>query len=441
MSTKTYSKGDYKRLSERIRQNPKDVSLSDLEMLQALRVTYKEPLSTVFNTIERIAQRIDRNSICTYRVKRIESIINKLVRFPEMQVQRMEDIAGCRVILTTVDDVDQMFKKVMKDISKLPFEIKGKINNYIENPKPSGYRSIHFNVCLDGSNQRIEVQLRCLDQHYWATLVEISDLIYHSRLKEYGENGNAELFDFHRLLSQPDKALTRQERRRISDIAAKYLYIEKISSIFTQNYLEVRTRWNNLRLQKKLFFLIATGSDGMPEFTGYSHFEEAERAYFELYNNNDENRNIVLTHLQSPSFHTISIAYSNYILTYNSALVRILKLLTENVTHYYRSYNVPRFIKYYTNFQDVVYHWAGNKYFEVLRFNSDENVKKSVGKRREWKASIDSDIQLINSIVADMNRSISLIPMHLVPFTVKKTLDAKAQRRLRALRQQQEHAD
>ncbi len=438
MIEKTYSKGDYKRLSERIRQNPKDVSQSDLEMLQALRVTYKEPLSTVFNAIERIAQRIDRNSICTYRVKRIESIINKLVRFPEMQVQRMEDIAGCRVILTTEDDVDHMFKKVMKDLQKLPFEIKGKINNYIENPKPSGYRSIHFNVCLDGSNQRIEVQLRCLDQHFWATLVEISDLIYHSRLKEYGEKGNAELFEFHRLLAQPDPILTRQERRRISDISAKYLYIEKISSIFTQNYLEVRKRWNNLRLQRKLFFLIATGSDGMPEFTGYSHFEEAERAYFELYNNNDEQRNIVLTHLQTPSFHTISIAYSNYILTYNSALVRILSLLIENITHYYRTYNVPRFVKYYKNFQDIVYHWVGNKYFEMLQFNHDENVKKSAGKRKEWKASIDNDIERINAIIGEMNRSISHIPMHLVPFTVKKTLDAKLKRRLRELRQQQQ---
>lgn len=77
-----YSKGDYKRLSERIRKAPDAVSDDDLAMLQALRVTYKEPLALVFSTIEKMALKIDRGSICTYRVKRIESIIGKLTRFP-----------------------------------------------------------------------------------------------------------------------------------------------------------------------------------------------------------------------------------------------------------------------------------------------------------------------------------------------------------------------
>ena len=35
-----YTKGDYKRLSNRIRTNPKEISNEDYEMLQALRLTY-----------------------------------------------------------------------------------------------------------------------------------------------------------------------------------------------------------------------------------------------------------------------------------------------------------------------------------------------------------------------------------------------------------------
>ena len=43
-SSKTYSKGDYKRLSDRIRKNPNNIESSDYEMLQALRLTYKDTI-------------------------------------------------------------------------------------------------------------------------------------------------------------------------------------------------------------------------------------------------------------------------------------------------------------------------------------------------------------------------------------------------------------
>lgn len=46
-----YTKGDYKRLSNRIRTNPKEISNEDYEMLQALRLTYKEPLAIVFDSL------------------------------------------------------------------------------------------------------------------------------------------------------------------------------------------------------------------------------------------------------------------------------------------------------------------------------------------------------------------------------------------------------
>ena len=73
-----YSNKDYKKLGDRIRSNPKQISDEDLLMLQTLRVSYKEPLAVIFNSIEKAAYKVDENCICTYRVKRIESIINFL---------------------------------------------------------------------------------------------------------------------------------------------------------------------------------------------------------------------------------------------------------------------------------------------------------------------------------------------------------------------------
>lgn len=84
-----------------MRRNPQSISESDYEMLQYLRTSYKEPMSKIFNIIDLIANKIDKNCICTYRIKRIDSIVSKLLRFPDMIVNRAEDIAGCRCILTS----------------------------------------------------------------------------------------------------------------------------------------------------------------------------------------------------------------------------------------------------------------------------------------------------------------------------------------------------
>ena len=111
-SSKTYSKGDYKRLSDRIRKNPNNIESSDYEMLQALRLTYKDSLATVFNTLDRLAHGIDKDCVCTYRIKRIESIISKLLRFPDMEVQRVADIAGCRCIMTNTNQAVELCEKI-----------------------------------------------------------------------------------------------------------------------------------------------------------------------------------------------------------------------------------------------------------------------------------------------------------------------------------------
>ncbi|MDE5571852.1 MAG: hypothetical protein K2I86_07390, partial [Prevotella sp.] len=143
-----YSNKDYRKLGDRIRNNPKDVAEADLLMLQSLRLTYKEPLAIIFNSIKKTAYKVDRNSICTYRVKRIESIISKLVRFPEMQVNRVEDIAGCRCIMSSTEKVYELYNKLLKNKDKLTYEIKVTIHDYIKEPKASGYRSIHINAVL-----------------------------------------------------------------------------------------------------------------------------------------------------------------------------------------------------------------------------------------------------------------------------------------------------
>ena len=429
-----YSNKDYKRLGDRIRSNPKQIADEDLRMLQTLRLSYKEPLATIFKSIERVAYKVDHDSICTYRVKRIESIISKLVRFPEMQVNRAEDIAGCRCIMSSTEKTYELYDRLMRNRDRLPFVIKGVIHDYIKEPKKSGYRSIHINAVLkDGDNRRIEIQLRSLEHHNWATLVEITDLLYSFKLKEHGKDSNDDLFEFHRLLSLPRQAVSKKEKYFIADTVIKYRYIEKIGEVFARNYLDVRRQWNRMRLQHDHFFLISTGSDGTPDFMGFSSFEQAEQAYFDKFINNEENRNIVLTHLQQTDFTKISVAYSNYFLTFNNTLTHILLYLSDAVVNAYRQNRVSLFNRYYQSFLDIIAFWMQKQMLEVNSFNEDHTARNSRLLRTEWTNSIKNGISALRHIFIAMHRQLSFNPLHIVPYYHMKRRQKQFRERIASL--------
>ena len=437
VSPKIYSKGDYKRLSDRIRNNPNDIVAEDYEMLQALRLTYKESLSIVFNTLDKLAHEIDRNCVCTYRIKRIESIIIKLVRFPEMEVQRVADIAGCRCILTSTDQAIELFERIKNSQDTLPFSIKGdpEKHNYIKSPKDDGYRSIHLNVQIkDNEKKVIEIQIRSLEHHNWATLVEISDVIFNSKLKEYGPKEKPDLYEFHKILSKPDCDFTIYDYTQIAEISGKYRYLEKIGYIFSANTIELRRQRNQLKMKKICFFLISTGSDGKPLIKGFRNFDDAEAEYFQWFSNNHDNKNIVLTHLNKTTFDKLSIAYSNYFLTYNSTTLRILRAISIVATNAYNKFKRSEFKKYYEAFWYIVTIWFGDKLKETNFFNHDINIRKSKKKKNEWSSSILSSVYRVNGIIIDMQQRFSKSPFYFILKREKELIDKKLSQRIVYLR-------
>ena len=120
----------------------------------------------------------------------------------------MNDIAGCRCIMTSDKEVIKLCKQLEKNEENIPFKFELR-NDYINKPKESGYRSIHLKATLKSNLEKvIEIQIRSLEQHNWATLVEISDLLFLSKLKEYGEKGDPILYNFHKLLAKKDNDLS-----------------------------------------------------------------------------------------------------------------------------------------------------------------------------------------------------------------------------------------
>ena len=105
-------------------------------------------VETKFNVLnEEFSLEYDRNPIETIktRLKSTESIIKKLVRrnFP-LTVDSIEanlnDIAGVRVVCSFLEDIYLLADCLLQQDDVKLIQVK----DYIKNPKPNGYRSLHL---------------------------------------------------------------------------------------------------------------------------------------------------------------------------------------------------------------------------------------------------------------------------------------------------------
>jgi ppGpp synthetase/RelA/SpoT-type nucleotidyltranferase len=81
-----------------------------LEIINNWRSAHNFPLNTFHIGLRRRALKIDAKCITAQRIKRLSSIGEKLSRFPTMTLSQMQDIAGCRAILSSVSGVHALDK-------------------------------------------------------------------------------------------------------------------------------------------------------------------------------------------------------------------------------------------------------------------------------------------------------------------------------------------
>lgn len=114
---------------------------------------------------------------CKGRIKSAESMKEKLVRkgFPvtlESALNQVYDAVGIRIVCQFVDDVYKMVDVIKRQEDMTIIKEK----DYIQNPKPSGYRSYHLIVrlpvhLLDCTRELYaEIQLRTIAMDCWAAL-------------------------------------------------------------------------------------------------------------------------------------------------------------------------------------------------------------------------------------------------------------------------------
>ena len=162
------------------------------------RQVHDFPLHEAMKTLQRVSIKYDKKALFAKRLKRVVSIFTKLIRFKTMSLYKMQDIGGCRAVITD----KKKLRAIFRELKKLPnFQINNgsvKFNDYILAPKDDGYRGIHIiGKFLDVTDKQrlIEIQLRTPIQHYWATAVEIVDLFTKQSLKtNQGEKDWKEFF-------------------------------------------------------------------------------------------------------------------------------------------------------------------------------------------------------------------------------------------------------
>ena len=155
----TLSQKQINKIGKKFRDSIQDEA--DFEILEEFKKSYDELLIEYTSKISKDLKSLGSNFVIAGRLKRTSSIIRKLQR-PQnkgMDLTRMSDIAGTRVIVENLTD-----QKKILELLKEKYSVE-KIYDYVESDQ--NYKSIHL-VLKEEPYKYIEVQIRTLAQQTWA---------------------------------------------------------------------------------------------------------------------------------------------------------------------------------------------------------------------------------------------------------------------------------
>lgn len=172
-----YSKSEVNRAGEMLRRlftesDAEFIANNANEIVQAFdvafhfRACHAYPLQKSTMGLRSMVRSESDRVIVAQRFKRFPSIVNKLIRYPDMSLSRMQDIGGCRAILKDGNEVHRVLRRIRKNWRPPD----NRVRDYVATPAESGYRAIH--VIIERDERLIEVQLRTPIQHEWAIAVE-----------------------------------------------------------------------------------------------------------------------------------------------------------------------------------------------------------------------------------------------------------------------------
>ncbi|WOC12534.1 RelA/SpoT domain-containing protein [Gordonia sp. MP11Mi] len=175
------TKGEINRCGELVRRyayEQAEVEPDQLDraigVITEFRAAHAYPLTKVRLGVESMIKTEHHMPVVSQRLKRVPRIVRKLQRTVgsaagSTKLARLEDVGGVRAVFTDGEELGRVLARIEKNWSS---SIKRR-RNYIESPKPIGYRAVHLIVRRD--DRAIEVQLRTRGQQQWADAAESAD--------------------------------------------------------------------------------------------------------------------------------------------------------------------------------------------------------------------------------------------------------------------------
>ncbi len=321
------TRSQIKALGKKLRHIKSDDALydDDLAVLNWWRSHHEPSLRYYANFLKRQALDLGlthNQFTVIHRIKRIQSIILKLKRYPTMQLSTMDDVAGLRIVLPSIEDVYQLTNKLKEKTTRNEIL---KISNYISRPKDDGYRSTHIVYRINKSpTVQMEIQLRSSLQHIWATGVEVFGTLERTSFKT-GE-GSENWKTFFRLLSsrfaikegspinqEHELFSISQLNEKLTTLIRTLNVIEQLSaytSIYSSNWRENRAKGRSGKYA--LLTLDATCHTTNVQIYPESKYSEALDAYsaIEKIHHSSQEINVVLVNLDN--IENLERAYPNY---------------------------------------------------------------------------------------------------------------------------------
>ncbi len=197
------------------------------------------------------------------RVKTISSILEKAqkkqIDLDDIE-EKMEDIAGIRIICQFVEDISKVVEIIKK---RTDMRIKSE-KDYITNMKPSGYRSYHVIIyytvqTLKGTKElQAEIQIRTLAMNFWSTIEHSLQYKYKHNMPEHIRLRLSKAADAVIILDQEMSSV----RDEIMDAQNSFkIKANMVADILTniQNLYKVANKLEVAKLQEEFFQIYKSG--------------------------------------------------------------------------------------------------------------------------------------------------------------------------------------
>ncbi|WP_282127543.1 RelA/SpoT domain-containing protein [Roseobacter litoralis] len=325
----TNSKGRVNRAGENLASG--QATQDDLTAIENWRASHNHILNTFQANLRRRAK-LSNARTPVQRIKRLETIENKLRRYPNMRLARMQDIVGCRVVFENLDELHAFRSKFNRSRFSHKRRMKkdqaGKevdAYNYINRPKPSGYRGVHdvfeFRAKQAGRSKaaggerwnglNIEIQYRTKVQHAWATAVEICD----NYTENHGKFSNApdEYLLYFQIASEL-LARTFEDRRSclpnwtIKELTSRFEVLEAEHGMLS-TLAGIQPNDENFPAERNTL-LIFNNETGETEVLVFQNFRDAVQNYFKLERESADGIDVVLVAADDPE--SVRYGFKNY---------------------------------------------------------------------------------------------------------------------------------